>query len=236
MLQLNMPKKSASKLNGAAYESGQPGLDKLIASGADLAGFQAFKGDNWARAEARGNKKKNICADMTAEEAVAIEGYTSQDYGFLNPVLRNGGTADVNSLTKGKKYTPDELLPYINCVISGLNKLPPASEYRELYRGTNLPPGVLVRYQVGQIVSDKAFMSTTSKKEVAYAPMSGKASLHRFTIKHVLGKDVTALTLHPAEKEIMFLPGTSFRITSRTTAKEKGQEVIYFEMEELTRS
>lgn len=220
-----MPIKSSTD----AYKA-QAKLPKLVANQADLDGFHALKGENWEKAKARAIKKQPKAPDLEPEEISAIEGYTSQDFGYLNPMLRNGGAKEVPSLVKGKKYQPADLLPYLNCIVSGMNKLP-AAKLKTVYRGTNLPKAVLDNYTVDAVVSDKAFLSTTGDTAIAYAPMSGKASLHRFTIHHTSGKDVTALTLHPNETEILFLPGTAFKINARSEPDKSG--IITIEMTEV---
>lgn len=221
-----------------------PRLRGLVAGDSDFAGFKQLQADKWSRIETRMNKKLVAAMDAKAgtaetggmgalkvEEAAAIAGYTGSDYRFINAMLRNGGTDSVDGLAKGQKYSPEQLLPYINCITSGLNKLPPARA-EVVYRGTNLPNEVLDKYVPGAVVSDPAFMSSSSSQRVAFSGMAGAAAVHRFTIKQKSGKEVSALTHHVNESEILFLPGTPFRVVSRSGPDAKG--VIDLELEEVT--
>jgi hypothetical protein len=190
-------------------------IGEVVARPLDRSRYQTFKAEHWEGVQRRAEKRlKELGLALTVEEAAAISGYTSQDYQFINPMLRGQGKKPVPSLTKGKSYTPEDLLPYINLIVSGLNQLP-ASAPSPVYRGTNLPQAVLQNHVVNAVVSDRAFLSTTGSEEVAYKPMGGKASMHRFTIEHRSGRDVTPLTLHLEENETLFLPGTRFKVVSR---------------------
>lgn len=194
----------------------------------DLQQFRVFKGAHWTGVKRRADRLiARMGLGLASEEVGAITGYTSQDYQFINPMLRGRGRNSVPSLVRGMRITPSQLLPYINCTVSSLNKLALTNEVT--YRGTNLPSNILRGYTKGAVVSNRAFLSTTVDKKIAYKPMSGKASLHRFTIHHRSGRDVTALTLHSNENEILFLPGTRFQVMARKSGRNR---IIYFLLEE----
>lgn len=150
---------------------------------------------------------KNIQANnfntsgMTTIEKVAVYGYTTSDYGYLNKGLREaGGLAKVGH---------DGLKQYAQHAANGLAKLPdappdPGKTYKTVERGIGGFAGIADRYQAGKTVTEHAFTSTSEGR--AY---DGD---WQFTIKSSHGKDVSGLSKFSMEKEILFPPGTQFQI------------------------
>ena len=79
-----------------------------------------------------------------------------------------------------------------------------------VYRGTSLPPDVLARYTVGNTITEAGFMSTSYVKG---ANIGGPVQL---TIVSKSGKKIDFLSVYGTEKEVLFAPGTSFKILERT--------------------
>jgi hypothetical protein len=63
------------------------------------------------------------------------------------------------------------------------------------------------RLQVGDTFEDEAFLSTSSDARAAF---DGNTT---FTIQGKTGRSVESISEFSGEKEILFMPGTKFRIT-----------------------
>jgi hypothetical protein len=150
---------------------------------------------------------KNIKANnfathgMTTIEKVAVYGYTTSDYGFLNKGLREaGGLGNVQHAG---------LKSYVQHAANGLAKLPdaapdPGKSYTTVARGVSGFAGIAERYQAGKTVTEHAFTSTSQGR--------GYDGDWQFTIKSSHGKDVSGLSKYASEKEILFPPGTQFQV------------------------
>lgn len=147
--------------------------------------------------------------DIPTEDLVAIKGYTSEDYEMLNPALRNSDEKELNRLN-----------PYIKVAESGLSQLP--SYKGIIYRGVDLDkyPELVRKYNVGEVITEKAFTSSSIVKERAF----NKDTL--MIIESKTGKDVSFLSDYPDEKEILFKPGTRFEVEKVYRDRETGKRVI----------
>jgi len=76
---------------------------------------------------------------------------------------------------------------------------------------------------VGKIITEKAFTSTSYTKGAEFKRNT------RFTIYSETGKKIDFLSNHPYEKEVLFKPGTEFRILSKKTNAETGIREIVME-------
>lgn len=100
----------------------------------------------------------------------------------------------------------------IEALKTALDKLPPYDG--PVVRGTNLPPEVLAQYRPGEVVTENAFVSTTTNPAVAQSSaFSGNVE---FRILSTTGRDVSSVSMYPHEQEILFPPGTKFYVLSRT--------------------
>jgi hypothetical protein len=131
-------------------------------------------------------------------EVAAINHYTRIGYGEMNAALR---AADSAKLTK--------LQPVIEAASSGLSKMVSKSFVGTVFRGTTLTSDVSAAYTVGVRVTEKAFTSTTRN---AVQKFSGNTL---FVIKSRTGKMVDELSSFKSEAEVLFPPGTVFKVVSR---------------------
>ncbi|MGW1738879.1 ADP-ribosyltransferase domain-containing protein [Nocardia sp. NPDC001965] len=76
----------------------------------------------------------------------------------------------------------------------------------KVYRGAQLYPDDLARYQKGNIVTEPAFTSTSRLKSRAFGGNT------RFTIRSSTGKRLERYSSKPHEKEVIFPPGTRFEV------------------------
>ncbi|HEY9641416.1 MAG TPA: ADP-ribosyltransferase domain-containing protein, partial [Coleofasciculaceae cyanobacterium] len=90
-----------------------------------------------------------------------------------------------------------------------------------VYRSATLPDDVIAKYTAGAVVTEYGFTSSSYDKKAAF---SGK---HRFVIQSRTGKKVDDLSPYPNEKEVLFKPGTQYRVLK--TRKERGGQTIYLE-------
>lgn len=141
---------------------------------------------------------------LTAEEVLAIHHYTTAN-----------GVTEMNDHLRHPERTPADLRPVLDLLvrnaISGLAKLPRRPGIT--FRGTYLPTHVLPRWQPGTRVADRGFLSTSSDAAVAeHFRQDGNALV---TVVGWRGVDVGPLSCYSREAEVLFAPGTQFRIRSR---------------------
>ena len=87
-----------------------------------------------------------------------------------------------------------------------------------------MPPEALAQYRPGEIITEDAFLSTTTDPAVARSP--GFAGNVEFRIMSSTGRDVSSVSMFPDEQEILFPSGTSFYVVSKTIDPVTGRTVI----------
>ena len=78
------------------------------------------------------------------------------------------------------------------------------------YRDTNLPDDVLAKYQIGKIVTEKAF--TSSSIDNSLSTFKGNV---RFIIQSKNGKIIEDISDYPDEREVLFKNKTQFKVLKR---------------------
>jgi hypothetical protein len=140
-----------------------------------------------AKAEiAAGNSKGLSHSDISH-----IKAYTGSGYRKTNSQLRKG-TIDVDTF----KHTRN--------LEKALDKLPPYKG--EVGRKTDLSPEQFAKYQPGMVVKERGFTSSAKDKK----KWSGD---YHFVIQSKTGRDVSSLSSHKGETEVLFKPDTAFRVT-----------------------
>lgn len=142
------------------------------------------------------------------EDLVAIRGYTTDDfYGDINRGMRSD---DPVALARYDAH--------IRAISSGLNQLP---EYNGMVgRGITISDpavlnDVLNRYEPGQIVQERAFVSTDTS-----ASFPGNL---QFEINSRTGRDIKDLSIYNStESEVLFAPGSKFKVLSKTYDSSTG--------------
>lgn len=141
---------------------------------------------------------------LTIEQAVSMYIYTQGAYSGINKELRGGAPGEfIQRLEKS--------------VTTGLEKLPPFTG--PLYRIVSLPDTVDKNYQEGATVSDKAILSSTFNVDF---DLFGGGTSHVLTIvgsEKSAGRDVSWLSESAHEKEVIFPPGTQFKVIQRDQAE-----------------
>ncbi len=143
---------------------------------------------------------------LTAAEAYAIRLYTGSSYGWINGALRSQQPAE-----KARVFR--------DVLNSALAKLRPYEG--TVRRGANLPPERLAQHQVGAVVTYPGYTSTS----VGH----GFGQRHRFVIRSKTGRFIDPSSANPGEYEVLFPPGTKFRVLERTENDNR----VEFVMEEV---
>ncbi len=146
--------------------------------------------------------------NIPIEDLIALRGYTSDDYRDLNTALRTKKPEDLARLDS-----------YLKTAASGLNQLPPYQG--QVYRGTTLSDEVLAKYKAGEVVTEDAFTSTSASSQSQFP---GNVN---FVIQSTKGRDISFLSELPHEKEILFGPGTKFKVLRVDKDPTTGKSIIY---------
>ena len=142
-------------------------------------------------------------ANITPGEAAHIVAYSGNAYTETNKALRLG-------------VMSPERWKHVKSLNNALSKLP--AYVGETRRGTTLTKDVASLYKPGMIVEERGFMSTAK----------GLAGFHgntEFRIKGKSGRDISKLSSHPGEKEVLFPSGTRFIVKSNNGGTIELEEV-----------
>lgn len=187
----------------------------LYSSGAYNSGTNASSINSSIDSRATSRRVVHSVNDLSKDEKAAVTIYTGDDYKNINDSLRGKDTA-----------TPQNE-QVINTLTNALQESE-LSENMTLYRGTsitalgselmNLPPEELV----GESFTERGFTSTSTDDYMAryfatnfnYNSRPMIMTIDARVGDHAL--NVTPISQHPSEQEIMFNRDTSFTITSAT--------------------
>jgi hypothetical protein len=146
---------------------------------------------------------------LTWDDGLAFSHYTELGYEDLNEALRSD-TLDASQHTR------------VAALNSALEKLP--AHHGAVVRGTNLPPDVLARYQPGEYIKEKAFLSSTIDPVVAQSPAF--AGNVEFRIMSSTGRDISSFSLFPDEQEVLFRAGTKFYVLNKAVDPLTGRTIV----------
>jgi hypothetical protein len=163
-------------------------------------------------------KNEPTLKKVALDDLIGLREYTADGYKAMNEGLRGARTA--------LKATA----PVVKTAASALNRLPEVKG--TVYRGANLDAERLAKYKVGEIVAERGFTSTTVNK----AMVLGQAAEQQFNKNSMFviksaggGRDVSILSQFPEEKEVLFGPGTEFKVLKNAFDKKIGKNVIYLQ-------
>lgn len=143
---------------------------------------------------------------LTDEEGAAIYAYTTNLYKKINPKMRSG------KLTKADEG-------FISVVQQGLAKLPAFEGVT--YRRVDLAKVDLSRYQVGEVVTENAFTSSSKKQGLNH--FDGYVE---FEIIGKNGKQIEKLSKYPQQYEVLFGEKTKFAVTDYQENGKMGKVTI----------
>ncbi|RIQ26858.1 ADP-ribosyltransferase domain-containing protein [Jiangella rhizosphaerae] len=142
---------------------------------------------------------------LTAAQARAIHHYTTiEGVEEMNAYLRRP-----HDVPAGRQA---ELRRLVDDAVAGLAALPRFTGVA--YRGTSLPDPQLPRWRPGVIVADRGFASASASVSVAEAFRGGGNAL--IAIVGRSGADIRALSSFAHEAEVLYPPGTRFRVVARS--------------------
>jgi phage-related protein (TIGR01555 family) len=135
--------------------------------------------------------KSSMPKDMEVHDIVAIQAYTGAHYKAVNQQLRTG------SITKAQ-------FQFAKTLSGALNKLP---EYtKTTYRKATLTQAQAALYEPGYIVPERGFTSTAKSDGV----WSGS---HHYVIEGHGGRDISQISHHQGEQEVLFDMNSHFEVT-----------------------
>jgi NAD:arginine ADP-ribosyltransferase len=144
---------------------------------------------------------------LTLDDKISLRFYCNNNFRAINGALRTG---DYSSSPASKR---------IPAILKALTKRNLQSYQGEVYRGTDLPPHVAAELQPGAIYSDKAFLSTSDRRELAFKRTT------TFIIESKTGCSIKKFSRFD-EGEILFRPNTFFRIQKVEKGAEKGVDRV----------
>lgn len=148
--------------------------------------------------------------NLSKPEAVILREYTGHSAQQIHAELRSNKP----SL---------KALSFARILNRALNKLP---SYRgKVWRDIDLPEKTLAKYSVGEVVTEKGFVSSSRDEFERF----DSARPHRLLIHSKNGKIIEKISVLPLEYEVLFKSGTKFKVLKRT--QEKGYLLI--ELQEL---
>ncbi len=157
---------------------------------------------------------------LPREEAAALLEYTGDGYRQLNKALwTNNPTfmAEQENMAR--------------MVSSALSQAPKHEGL--VYRGACLTEEQAAVYRSGEVVTQRSFSSSSTSREAIAPYQVGHGVKMEYQIQSRTGRDLTGLTAHPAEGEILFQPGTQFRVEGVERATEGGRAVMRVRMSEV---
>jgi SPP1 gp7 family putative phage head morphogenesis protein len=164
-----------------------------------LRGLEAYGGKTNSGLTNRMNieQTKARLPHLEHEEAASIRHYTGSAYRRMNDDLRSGQYS--NNL---------ELQALVEAAQSGLSKMP---KFRgEVARGVSLSGDkleqLLSSYTPGNIIEEHAFLSSSAGSQAAFG---GNVKI---SIRSKTGVDVSSFSQYPGEREVLFMPGSTFRV------------------------
>lgn len=144
--------------------------------------------------------------ELTAEEVAAVRAYTGNTYRALNTALRGG------------KYSSDpHLQAYVDAAQHGLAKMPKyvGLSSRGMSFSESQLKAMLSTYRKGAVVEDSAFVSSSYGEQAAFG---GNVFMK---IKGKTGVNVSQYSQYQGEREVLFMPGTQFRVDEITQINGK---------------
>jgi hypothetical protein len=146
---------------------------------------------------------------LTSDDLSALDDYTGSGYQDLNSALRSDAL-DASQHAR------------VQAISDALQKLPPY--HGPVIRGTDLPPEVLAEYRPGEVITEDAFLSTTTNPAVSRSPSF--AGNVEFRIMSSTGRNISSVSMFPGEQEILFPAGTKFYVVSKIIDPLTGRTVI----------
>ncbi len=129
---------------------------------------------------------------MSAADAVPVIAYSGSHYVSVNKELRRG------TMTMSQ-------YKFMKSLNAGLEKMPKYTQ--TTYRKADLSPEQVAAYVPGHIVEERGFTSTSKNQGTWHGS-------YQFTVHGKNGRDISKLSSHPVEAEVLFKSGARFHVKS----------------------
>mgnify|MGYP001600947614 CR=1 FL=1 len=86
-------------------------------------------------------------------------------------------------------------------------------------------------YTVGNIIVEPTFLSTTKDPNLDFAELEENRVFLRYTIQSKTGVYIKDLSQAPKEEEVLFVPGTVFRVTAMNQVSADKLEISLEEVD-----
>jgi ADP-ribosyltransferase exoenzyme len=196
-------------LHGPGYASDPLGSGQSNLPPHDAAPQEAGDKGGQHHGPADGSEHPSPGDPLHPNDLSALADYTGVGYRDLNDALRSNAV-DASQHAR------------VEAIKNALQKLP--THVGTVIRGTDLPPEVLAQYRPGEVITEKAFLSTTTDPAVARSTTF--AGNVEFRILSTTGRDISFVSLFPGEREILFSAGTRFYVMEKTTDAITGRTII----------
>ncbi|HEY9835497.1 MAG TPA: ADP-ribosyltransferase domain-containing protein [Vampirovibrionales bacterium] len=170
-------------------------------------------------------------------QIAALFTYSGARYKVMNSILRHGKyDYDGDEFNTLMQVTKDlDVTKEIRMATKALANAPASARYEgEVYRGTRLPKSLIKSYKEGGIVTEAGFVSTSKKPSIAdvfsYPGADDEDAMVTYKIKSKTGVSLGKLAVVDVEEEVLFTPGTRFKIGKISGSPQKGYQI---ELEEL---
>ena len=141
--------------------------------------------------------------NMSPGECAHIVAYSGNAYKKTNAELRAG-------------VMDESTWKHVSQLNGALDKLP--THKGTVFRKAKLTQSQIEMYQPGKIVEERGFTSTSKDKDI----WNGNV---QFVVTSKSGRDISRISKHPHEEEVLFKSGTRFRITKNEGGKIHMEEV-----------
>uniref|UniRef100_A0A7S2I4Y3 NAD(+)--protein-arginine ADP-ribosyltransferase n=1 Tax=Alexandrium andersonii TaxID=327968 RepID=A0A7S2I4Y3_9DINO len=155
-----------------------------------------------------------VAAGLSAQETVAIFGWTLGDFEFINKVAWGADNVTFGVEPFGYPHCTlykAEVAPYIEVLVSALKKLPPAAP-GTLWRGSKRTLG-----RLGKVIKG-GFDSTSRSFGSALNFVKNSGGSLWAVESHSSGKDISMFSDKPAEGEVLFPAGSELDVVDCSPA------------------
>lgn len=151
---------------------------------------------------------------IPVEDLLAVRAYSAKEYGRINAAL--DGAGDLYAV-----------LAFIKCAASGLGALP--SFVGTVYRGAVMSTQAMARYRPGAVVAERRFTSASALATFPESWRAGACNVVFVIQSRATGHSVAHLSAKPEEAEVLFTPGTQFRVLRNEYDPLKKRTSIYLD-------
>ena len=154
--------------------------------------------------------------NIPVEDLLAIRAYSAKEYTRVNAALDGAPGSDLASVAA-----------IVKCAASGLAALP--SYVGVAYRGAIMSRASIEKYVEGSVVAERRFTSASASSHFAETWRAGACNVVFVINARATGHAVAHLSAKPEEAEILFTPGTQFRVLKNEYDADKKKTFIYLD-------